>query len=156
TLLGGLFCFPCGWLLHRIGTRAVLVAITVALGPTVVVMSEATGSGWIRLDLVGSTTLRLALDLFLLVLCTRAVGQSALSVAIPWLVARSAGKREGLAIGVYAFLTTAWFSAAFGVLREVIKRDPHEWRRPWAGIGVAVLVTGALFLVLVRNRALDA
>ncbi|HJZ90331.1 MAG TPA: MFS transporter [Gemmataceae bacterium] len=156
TLLGGLFCFPCGWLLDRIGTRAVLVGITIALGTTVVVMSGATGAGWIRLDLLGERSVRLPFDLFLLVLLTRGLGQSALSVASLSLIARSAGKREGLAMGVYAFLTTAGFIAAFGVLREVIQRDPHEWRRPWAGIGVAVLVTGALFLVLVRNRALDA
>jgi cyanate permease len=41
-------------------------------------------------------------------------------------------------------------------LREVIQRDPDEWRRPWAAIGVAVAVTGVLFLLLVRNRSLDA
>jgi hypothetical protein len=35
TLVGGLFCLPCGWLLDRIGTRLTLVGVTVALGATV-------------------------------------------------------------------------------------------------------------------------
>jgi fucose permease len=59
-------------------------------------------------------------------------------------------------MGIYAFLTTAGFIAAFAVLRAVIQREPDEWRRPWAGIGVAVAMTGVVFLLLVRNRALDA
>src|SRR5262249_27432730 len=95
------------------------------------------------------------LDLFVLVLLTRGFGQSALSVASLSLIARSARQREGLAMGVYAFLTTAGFIVAFAVLREVIKADPDEWRRPWAAIGVAVITVGAIFLVLVRDRVLD-
>ncbi|HKB03520.1 MAG TPA: MFS transporter [Gemmataceae bacterium] len=155
TLLGGLFCFPCGWLLDRIGTRAVLVGVTVALGATVVIMSGATGAWWLQLDLPGGLSPYLPLDLFVLVLLTRGLGQSALSVASLSLVARSAARREGLAMGAYAFLTTVGFIAAFTVLREVIMRDPGEWRGPWAGIGIAVVVAGVLFLLLVRNRALD-
>src|ERR1700741_2570047 len=39
TLLGALFCLPCGWLLDRLGTRAVLLAVTTALGATVLAMA---------------------------------------------------------------------------------------------------------------------
>src|SRR5262249_7651950 len=53
TLLGGLFCLPCGWLLDRIGTRAVLVGVTAALGATVLVMSRMTGIGAVTLALPG-------------------------------------------------------------------------------------------------------
>ena len=151
TLIGGLFCFPCGWLLDRVGTRLVLAGVTVALGSVVLLMSHAAGAGWVYLR----ESLVLPLDLFVLVLLTRGLGQSALSVASLSLIARSAGRREGLAMGVYAFLTTAGFIAAFAVLREVIKADPDEWRRPWAQIGVAVVVVGCVFLVLVRDRVLD-
>src|SRR3979490_2817565 len=35
TLLGALFCLPCGWLLDRFGTRAVFLAVALALGTTV-------------------------------------------------------------------------------------------------------------------------
>jgi MFS family permease len=150
TLLGGLFCLPCGWLLDRVGTRYVLAGVTFALGAVVLLMSQATGTGLVHL----SSTLILPLDLFVLVLLTRGLGQSALSVASLSLIARSAGGREGLAMGVYAFLGSAGFVAAFVVLRAVITAHPDEWRGPWAGIGVAVVVAGALFLVLVRDRVL--
>ena len=151
TLLGGLFCFPVGWLLDRVGTRYVLAGVTVALGAVVLLMSRAAGAGWVHL----SSTLVLPLDLFALVLLTRGLGQSALSVASLSLIARSAGRKPGLAMGVYAFLGSAGFVVAFTVLRTVINAQPDEWRGPWAGIGVAVVVVGLLFLVLVRDRVLE-
>jgi MFS family permease len=151
TLIGGLFCFPCGWLLDRVGTRLVLAGVTIALGTVVLLMSWVGGAGWVTLG----ESLILPLDLFLLVMLTRGLGQSALSVASLSLVARSVGKREGLAMGVYAFLTTAGFVATFTALRAVIQADPDEWRLPWAGIGVAVVAVGCLFLVLVRDRVVE-
>src|SRR5438874_795284 len=53
TLLGGLFCLPCGWLLDRFGTRAVLVSVATALGATVLTMTQVTNSGATRLALAG-------------------------------------------------------------------------------------------------------
>src|SRR5262245_52267802 len=150
TLVGGLFCLPCGWLLDRLGTRLVLAGIAAALGTTVIGMSRTTGLG--TLDLGGS--LAVPLDLFAVVLLTRGFGQSALSVASLSLMARSVGPRDGLAKGVYALLVSAGFVAAFGVLRSVILAYPGDWRTPWAGIGMAVLATALLFLVAVRDRVL--
>src|SRR4051812_34746365 len=49
TLIGGLFCFPCGWLLDRLGTRVVLTSVTMALGATVVAMSRIGGAGWVQI-----------------------------------------------------------------------------------------------------------
>src|SRR5215210_7093006 len=60
TLIGGLFCFPCVWLLDRLGTRFVLAGIAAALGATVIGMSLVTGAG--ALDLGAS--LAVPLDLF--------------------------------------------------------------------------------------------
>src|SRR5829696_974265 len=77
TLAGALFCFPCGWLLDRIGPRLVLTGVTVALGSVVVLMSSIAGTGWVHLG----PSPPFPLDLFLLVLLTRGLGQSALSVA---------------------------------------------------------------------------
>jgi MFS family permease len=151
TLIGGLFCFPCGWLLDCLGTRLVLTGITAALGITVIGMSRITGVG--LLELGGSQAV--PLDLFAVVLLTRGFGQSALSVASLSLMARSVGPRDGLAKGTYALLVSAGFVAAFGVLRSVILASPDDWRTPWAGIGVAVLATAGVFLLTVRGRVLS-
>jgi Major Facilitator Superfamily len=150
TLIGGLFCFPCGWLLDRLGPRVVLTGATLALGATVVAMSRIAGSGWIEIG----ASLAFPIDLFVLVLLTRGFGQSALSVASLSLIARSTGKWTGLAMGVYAFLTTTGFIVAFMVLRGVIRADPDEWRLPWASIGCVVAAVGLVFVVLVRDRVL--
>src|SRR5262245_57165967 len=152
TLLGALFCVPCGWLLDRLGTRAVLVGVMAALGATVLAMSRMTDAGRTVLNVPWWGTVTLLLPLFGFLLLTRGFGQSALSAASLGLIGRSAGRRTGLAMGVYAFLTTAGFMAAFGVLREVVKRQHDEWRGPWAGIGVGVLIAAAVSALLVRNR----
>ncbi len=154
TLLGGLFCLPCGWLLDRLGTRAVLVGVATALGLTVLAMTQVTDAGAMHLALAERFAPVILPGLFLGLLLTRGFGQSALSVASLALIGRSAGRHTGVAMGVYAFLTSIGFVTAFGVLREVILRQP-DWRVVWAGIGVAVLVAGGLFAWLVRNRALD-
>ncbi len=200
TLLGGLFCLPCGWLIDRLGTRAVLTGVTVALGATVIGMSQVQGvppgvggdatlppgvggdatlppgvrvdatlppgvrvdatlPPGVRVDATpGSviTPLRGVAVLFPLILLTRGLGQSALSVASLSLIGRSAGHRTGLAMGVYAFLTAGWFAAAFAILKQVVLRYPDDWRMTWAGIGVAVIAAGVVCGLLVRNRFLDA
>jgi hypothetical protein len=94
--------------------------------------------------------------LFLFLLLTRGLGQSALSVASLSLIGRSAGRQTGLAMGVYAFLTAAFFSGAFSVLRQIIAARPDDWRTVWAGIGVGVIAAGLLAGLLVRSRFLDA
>src|SRR5438105_8775710 len=42
TLIGALFCVPCGYLLDRLGTRTVLLGCTAALGVTILAMSWLT------------------------------------------------------------------------------------------------------------------
>lgn len=140
TLIGAAFCLPCGWLMDRFGVRAVLVGSTALLAASVLGLAVLPGG---------------VIGLFVLVLLTRGFGQSALSVASLTLIGRSAGTRNGLAMGVYSCLTTVGFVAAFAVLREVVTADPNDWRTPWAGIGIGVLVVAVLFLLLVRNRVLD-
>ncbi len=134
TLLGGLFCLPCGWLIDRFGTRTILAGVMVALGGVVLAMSRVSGA-WVsqwQVDLPvvlgGSVALLLPWDLFFCLLLTRGLGQSALSVASLSLIGRSASRRTGLAMGVYAFLTTAGFMLAFAILREIIKARPDDWR----------------------------
>src|SRR5437870_2322953 len=81
TLLGGLFCLPCGWLLDRLGTRAVLVGVATALGLTVLAMTQVTDAGAMHLALTERFAPVVLPGLFLGLLLTRGFGQSALSVA---------------------------------------------------------------------------
>jgi MFS family permease len=163
TLLGGLFCLPCGWLIDRLGTRAVLTGGAVALGAVVIAMSQARGGDGFPLTVPlpgwegsGSFAVVVLPSLFLLILLTRGLGQSALSVASLSLIGRSVGRWTGLAMGAYAFLTSLGFFLAFGVLRTVVAGRPDDWRPVWAGIGGAVIVAGLLCGLLVRSRLLDA
>src|SRR5262249_29474937 len=91
TLLGALFCIPCGWLSDRFGIRAVLTGTLLALGAVVVGMSQVGGAGTIPV-------------LFLLLLLTRGLGQCALSVLSITLAGRAAGRHAGPAMAVYSVL----------------------------------------------------
>jgi MFS family permease len=161
TLLGGLFCLPCGWLLDRFGTRAVLAGVTVTLGVVVIAMSGVSGAwsnSW-QLELpplLGGPVKLVLWDLFFFLLLTRGLGQSALSVASLSLVGRSAAQRTGLVMGVYAFATAAGFSLAINFLRPIILARPDDWRPVWAGIGITVTIWGVVSALLIRNRLLDA
>ncbi len=164
TLLGALFCFPAGWLLDRLGSRTVFLVITTALGLTVLAMSLwTTGTPAFLLtlslpgDLGGVVTLTILVDLFIFLLLTRGLGQSALSVVSLALIGRSAGRRSGLAMGVYALLVTVGFMGAYIPLGMIVKGhsadgDPEWWRSTWAGIGVAVLILGFAGSFLLRPR----
>src|SRR5262245_18464710 len=87
-ILGALFCFPVGLIIDRIGTRLVLVLHLAALGATTVGMTgiSSAGSSFVELpipDLLFKSTVewvRVPADLFVLVMLTRGLGQSALSV----------------------------------------------------------------------------
>ncbi len=159
TLLGALFCLPCGGLLDRLGTRGVLAGVMVALGGVVVTMSQIQGN-WIwnvNLPLPwGTFSMVLVLDLFLMILLKRGLGQSALSVASLSLIGRTAPRRGGWAMGVYSVLVSVGFLGAVSILGKVVKQYPNEWRPAWAAIGASVIGAGILAAVLVRNRFLDA
>jgi len=130
TLLGSVFCFPAGWLLDRFGLRYVTATIVLLLGVVVWRMSGHAGS---------------VVVLFLLVMLTRAIGQSALSVASITAVAKSFGKRVGVAMSVYTVLLSLFFAGAFTwVGREV---RTVGWRTAWMEVGFALIV-GVTPLVL--------
>jgi len=146
TLLGALFCLPCGGLLDRLGTRGVLTGVMMALGGVVMAMSRLEGK---------SSSAVVLLSLFLLILLTRGLGQSALSVASLSLIGRTAPRRGGWTMGVYSVLVSAGFLSAFWILGQWIKQHPQEWRPAWTGIGVAVLIAGMLASVSIRNHLLN-
>jgi MFS family permease len=141
TLLGATFCIFWGWLSDRLDTRLVLVGTLVTLGAVVHAMSD-----------LGGSTGTVLVTLFVLVLLTRGLGQSALSVLSLALVGRAAGRRAGPAMGVYSFLVAAGFMAAFGLIKYALEGLDLGWREVWAGIGLGVIALAPFCLIFVRPR----
>lgn len=124
TLVGSLFCLPTGWAIDRFGLRGTTTAVVLALGLSVA--------------LLGGVPLGLVL-LFLLLLASRALGQSALSVCSITTVARWFPGSAGFAMGVYSVLLSVWFAVAFGVIGWSVRE--YGWRAAWLQLGF-VLVLG--------------
>jgi MFS family permease len=134
TLLGALFCLPAGQMLDRFGTRITLAAVTCLLGLTVWSMSA-----------VQSVTM-----LFALVLLTRGLGQSALSVVSIAMVGKWFRRRISVAMSVYSVLITMSFATAFGLVGRSIRAG--GWRTAWWEIAMALLVVFLpLAVLLVRS-----
>jgi MFS family permease len=146
TLLGAVFCLPTGWLLDRIGNRVVLLGVTLGLAATVLGMGQVEPE-WGVLLVPG---------LFVLVLLTRGLGQSALSVVSLAIMGRSVGRKAGLGVGVYSFVTALGFMAAFATFKYVEKTWAPGWRAMWCGIGAAVAVFGLAAFVVVRPPRREA
>lgn len=156
TIIGAAFCVPVGWALDRFGIRLVLAAVLGALGAVVLAMTTVQpGSAGIELltpeFLSGRLEWsRVPLDLFLLVLFTRGLGQSALSVVSLALIGKVAGKKPGLAVGAYSFLVAIGFMGAFAGVMAAFKRG-SDWHTVWAGMGWALGAFAALAVLFVRE-----
>jgi MFS family permease len=138
TLIGSLFCLPCGRLVDRYGARIVLAVVMAALGATVLGMSPVTG-------LAG---------LSIAVTLTRGFGQSALSVVSLALVGKWFGKGLNYAMGVYSLLVGIGFIAAFPSVGAAVQG--FGWRASWAGVGwVLLLVLTPLAWAIVRDGPAD-
>lgn len=134
TLIGALFCLPCGRLTDRFGSRIVLTTIALALGFTVLAMSWTTGV----------FTLCLAITL------TRGLGQSALSVVSLALVGKWFARRLNSAMAIYSLLVGIGFIAAFPAVGHMVVKT--GWRPAWSAIGwVLVLVLAPLAWLAVRS-----
>jgi hypothetical protein len=158
TLVGSAFCLPVGWMIDRLGVRIVLSAVLIGLGLVAVGMTRVTTESvsfglptpevfFVR----GVETAVVPLDLFVLVLLTRGLGQSALSVVSLALVGKASGDRPGPVIGVYSFLVAVGFMGAFATVKAAFEQFHADWRAVWAGIGWVLVGFGVLALVLVRN-----
>ncbi len=135
TLLGAAICLPIGRLFDRFGLRWPTVAITLLLGAVVWTMSWFAGGAFL---------------LFLLVLATRALGQSALSVASITAVGKSFDKRVGVAMGVYSVLLSLLFAAAFIAVGSSVRIN--GWRTAWAQVAFGLILFAAPFTLLLRER----
>src|SRR5882724_9650572 len=97
TLIGSLFCLPCGRLVDRFGSRLVVSVVLAALAATVLGMSAASGV----IMLSAAVTL------------SRGLGQSALSVVSLTLVGKWFRRSLNYAMGIYSLLVGIGFIAAF-------------------------------------------
>ena len=121
TLAGSLFCFGIGRLVDRSGSRIVLTAVTLALGATVLLMSRATGLWTIAA----------------LILLTRGLGQSALSVVSLAAVGKWFARRLPSAMAVYTLIMSVGFMVAFPLVGAVT--SAHGWRASWTMVALALI-----------------
>ncbi len=131
TLLGAAFCLPAGWLIDRCGLRWTSSGIVLLLAAAVWGMSAVHGG---------------VILLFALVLLTRALGQSALSVASITAVGKSFGVRVGWAMGVYSVLLSLFFAGAFVAVGAVVRNQ--GWRPAWALVALGLVLVAALVATL--------
>jgi MFS family permease len=133
TLIGAIVCLPAGRIFDRFGLRITTTLITALLSLVVWRMSSLAGG---------------IAALFVLVLATRALGQSALSVASITVVGKAFDRNVGFATGVYSVLLSMFFAGAFTVVGGVVRNA--GWREAWSGIALAlaVLVAPAVLLFI--------
>jgi MFS family permease len=136
TLVGALFCLPCGWLLDRLGMRLVSALVLVLLGVAT----------------LGIATTHSIPMLWLWVTLTRGLGQSMLSVVSITLVGKaSLGPRHPWAMAAYSVLVSLLFIAAFSIMGKVI--PAAGWRTAWLGLGWTVVILGPAFALLIVEPA---
>jgi MFS family permease len=134
TLIGGLFCLGIGRLIDRIGSRLVLTVTALALGATVLAMSQVTGAAFM---LVAITL-------------TRGFGQSALSVISLAMVGKWFRRRLTVAMAVYSVAISVGFMLMFPLVGAMVQSA--GWRIAWSAIGVA-LVCGLAPLAYLFDRS---
>src|SRR6187455_2434640 len=122
TLAGSLFCIGIGKVIDRTGSRIVLTVTALALGLTVLGMSQASG----------------VLAMLTAVTLTRGFGQSALSVVSLAMVGKWFCRRLTVAMAIYALVMSIGFMVAFPLVGATVQSA--GWRIAWAAIGLALLV----------------
>ena len=132
TLLGGLFCLPCGWLIDRCGLRVTLTATVAALACAVLWMTRV-------LD---------ASELSLALLLTRGFGQSALSVISITMVGKWFPDRPSIPMAVYSLLLSLGFAFAPQVAKDWATAD---WRVVWGGMGYVLMAFVPVALFITRD-----
>jgi MFS family permease len=134
TLIGSGGALGIGYAIDRVGSRIVLTSVLAALGLVVCFMSAATSFAalaiWITL--------------------TRALGQSALSVASLAIVGQWFVRRIDTAMAVYSVAISVGFMAAFPAVGFLVQS--WGWRPTWFAVGcVTAFVLAPLALIIVRR-----
>jgi MFS family permease len=135
SLIGGLFCVPCGWLLDRIAPKIFAGVIIALLGLVTIGMS-----------LTQSATL-----LMVYITLTRGLGQSMLSVISLTLMAKWFRRDSQVAMGCYAVALTMLMVVGIGALQAKltpVEGQLPDWRGAWWGLGVALLIMAPIAALL--------
>ena len=132
TLLGGLFCLPCGWLIDRFGLRISLSITVAALAAVVLWMTRLNGSR----------------EFAVAVLLTRGFGQSALSVISITMVGKWFSSQTSLAMAVYSLLLSLGFAYAAQLAKPWADAD---WRVVWQAIGYSLAAFVPVCLIFTRD-----
>ena len=135
TLIGAAICLPIGRVFDTLGLRVTTLVLTLALAGVVWSMAH-----------LGAGT---GVALFLLVLATRAIGQSALSIASITVVGKTFRDRAGLAMGVYAVLLSIGFMLAFVYVGTQVR--VAGWRSAWAQIAYGLVLIGVPATLFLRE-----
>jgi MFS family permease len=134
TLIGSAGALGVGYAIDRFGSRSVLTVVLLALGAVVCFMSAA----------------RSYLQLAVWITLTRALGQSALSVASLAIVGHWFVRRIDRAMAVYSVLISVGFMAAFPLVGVSVQT--WGWRAAWMSIGLTTLAGLApIAFLVVRN-----
>lgn len=134
TLIGAAFCLGFGQLQDSLGSRAMLTGIALALGGVVLAMSRTHSVA----------------TLFLLLILTRGLGQSALSIVSLTMMGQWFKRRLNLAMALYSVLLSIGFMAAFPIIGYAVEK--FGWRLSWAAIGwVLIFGLAPVALLLVRR-----
>jgi MFS family permease len=135
TLLGAIVCLPAGRIFDRLGLRITTTFITALLSLVV----------WRMSGLAGGIA-----ALFILVFATRALGQSALSVASITVVGKAFDRSVGFAMGIYSALLSIFFAVAFTIVGGAVRNT--GWREAWSGIALALaLFVAPAALLFIRE-----
>lgn len=136
TLLGALFCLPVGWLFDRYDRRCILAGNLILLGLAVLWMSSVESCQW----------------LFVTLILTRGLGQSALSVVSITIVAKSfPPRRLGLAMAWYSILSAPFHLLLIKGVGWALGDGHYDWRTVWATVGLALILLSISGAMLTRQ-----
>ena len=136
TMIGALFCLPVGWLFDRYDRRWILAGNLILLGLSVLWMSRV--ESWRQL--------------FVGLILTRGLGQSALSVVSITIVAKSFEARQlGMAMACYSMISAPFHLMLIKGVGWALTDGGFGWREVWGGVGLALMALSLTSLALTRN-----
>jgi MFS family permease len=137
TLVGALFCLPCGWMLDRFGMKNLLAAVLAGLAAVVIWMS------FIR-DIP---------SLVVAITLTRGIGQSMLSVVSITMIGKWFQKNLSVAMGIYSVLMGLLMGPGSKLLNSRISEV--GWREAWWELGMLLAIAAPFAWLATFNRPRD-